>query len=152
MAVKINVRVDLNGTTSQLNRLLKEVENLDVPFRKSGVYLERSIGKRFRAGGGSHGMWKPISPATILRHPHRAGGKVLNDTGQLKKSVTTGATKRITGKRMYFSMGSAVKYAAAHNFGHKQIPQREFFYVDAADERAIKKIFEKHIEGLINNG
>lgn len=145
----MKVRVEINGVDRKLAKLAKEVDNLRVPLRQSGIYMESSIGKRFRAGGGSAGMWKPLAASTIERHPHRAGGKPLNDTGDLKRSVTTGSSKRITAKRLYYGFGSGVVYAAAHNFGHKQIPQRQFLYFDAADERAIKRIFNEYIEGLV---
>lgn len=152
MAVKVNISVELNGTVRQINKLIKETNSLDVPLRQSAVYMEGSIARRFRAGGGSQGKWKKLAPSTLLRHPHRAGGKPLNDTGKLKMSVTAGSAQRITNKKLYYGMGTGVVYGASHNFGYKQIPQREFLYFDEKDERAIKKVFENYIKGLIDNG
>lgn len=93
-------------------------------------------------------MWKALAPSTIKRHPHRAGGKPLNDSGRLRQSVTTGSTKRVVGKRLYFGMASNLVYAASHNYGYRQIPKREFMYFDAKDEAIMRQIFEEYIEGL----
>lgn len=149
MAMNVKITVELNGTVRQINKLLKETNSMQTPLKQSAVYMERSIGKRFRNGGGASGAWKALSPNTIKRHPKRAGGKPLNASGRLKKSVTTESAQRITPRKLYFGMGSTVEYGPAHNFGYKQIPQREFLYFDAEDEKAIKKVFEKFFKGLI---
>jgi phage gpG-like protein len=149
MAVNVKITVELNGIDKKMKKLVKGVDALDIPLKQSGIYMESSIGKRFRNAGGSRGSWKPLAASTIKRHPHRAGGKPLNDTGRLRQSVTSGSTKKVVGKRLYYSMASSLVYAASHNFGYKQIPKREFLYFDSQDERAIKLIFEDYIKGLV---
>lgn len=146
------IRVNLNGLEGRFRDIESELDSLRKPFNKSGVYLEKAIGKRFSSGGGSKGGWKPLKASTIKRHPHRAGGKPLNDTGRLKQSATSGAYKRIAGKQMRFVLGTSVVYGPSHNFGYRHIPQREFFYADAEDEKAIRKIFEDFVRGIIRNG
>jgi phage gpG-like protein len=153
MAVRVTVRVDLNNT----QRRLMKMRDIDFsePLRNSGTYMEGAIGRRFRSGGGSR-PWKPLSATTLKIHPHRVGGKPLNDTGRLRGSVTAGATKDVRGDRLYYSWGSNVKYAGMQNFGGTtswgtKIPAREFLYFDPADERAIKRIFEDFVEGLVND-
>lgn len=149
MAVEVKVIIELNGVDRKLIKLALKTENMDTPLRQSAIYMEGAVAKRFRSGGGSR-PWKPLSPNTIKRHPHRAGGKPLNDTGRLRSSVTAGSTRRIVGKRMYYGMGSNIVYAASHNFGYKKIPKREFMYFDEKDEKAIKRVFEDYIKGLIS--
>lgn len=151
MAFEVRIIVEADGMTKRIRKLATQMENLKIPLQQSGIYMEGSVARRFRSGGGSR-PWKPLSPNTIKRHPRRSGGKPLNDTGRLRASVTGGATKKIVGKRMYFGMGSNIVYAASHNFGYKHIPKREFMYFDDKDEKAIKRIFEDYIKGLVNDG
>lgn len=150
MAVGHNIRVELDGTDRRMRDLRDGVRTYKEPLKKSGIYMERSIGMRFRKAN-----WKPLAPATIKIHPHRAGGKPLNDTGKLKMSVTSRAVKRVTSHQLQY--GTNLIYAPLHNFGGrggwgKMIPKREFLYFDHKDERAIRRIFEDYIEELNNNG
>lgn len=144
----MTVKINLGNVQKKLEELGK-LDNLRKPLTQSETYLEGSIGKRFRAGGGSMGRWSPLKASTIARHPRRAGGKPLSDTGKLKMSVTSGHAKQLTKRQLRYKIGSGVKYANVHNFGYKQIPARPFMYVDNQDEQAIKKIFEDYIKGLV---
>jgi phage gpG-like protein len=144
MAVNVRVRVELNGVDNRLKKMGK-LNDLSEPLKQSGIYMERSIGLRFRKA-----EWKPLSPATIKRHPHRAGGKPLNDSGRLKKSVTSNAIKRVSDKRLQY--GTNLVYAPLQNFGGNTkfgyVPPRPFLYFDQKDERAIKRIFEDYVKEL----
>jgi phage gpG-like protein len=138
MAVSISVRVHISKPLKTLNN------DFSKPLRDSGTYMEGAIGRRFRAGA-----WAPLSPATIKIHPHRAGGKPLNDNGTLRMSVTSGAVQTVSGNQLRY--GSALVYAPIHNFGGTggwgtRIPQREFLYFDGTDEQRIKQIFEDYID------
>lgn len=140
----VSVRVDLNGVDAELRRL-GQLDDLKTPLRRSGTYMERQIGLRFRKAD-----WKPLSPLTLRLHPHRVGGKPLNDSGKLKMSVTSGAVKRVTAKKLQY--GTNLIYAPLHNFGGKgswnRVPKREFLYFDQKNERAVKRIFEDYIKEL----
>jgi phage gpG-like protein len=145
MAVSVRVRVELNGVDNRLKKLGK-LDDLSEPLKQSGQYMERSIGLRFRKA-----EWKPLSPVTIKRHPHRAGGKPLNDSGRLKQSVTSRAIKRVNKRKLQY--GTNLVYAGVHNFGwHNKgrgaIPARPFLYFDSKDERTIKRIFEDYVKEL----
>jgi phage gpG-like protein len=141
----VSVRVDLNGVDRRLRELGK-LDDLSTPLKRSGTYMERQIGNRFRKAD-----WTPLAPATLKLHPHRVGGKPLNDTGKLKGSVTSRAIKRVSNKKLVY--GTNLIYAPLHNFGGKgwwnsRVPKREFLYFDDKNERAIKRIFEDYIEEL----
>jgi phage gpG-like protein len=149
--MSVSVRIDLNGVDRRLKEL-KKLDDLSTPLKRSGTYMERSIGMRFRQAN-----WTPLSPKTIELHPHRAGGKPLNDTGKLKMSVTSRAVKQVTNKQLRY--GTNLVYAPIHNFGgttgyypllgaRGKIPKREFLYFDEKNERAIKKIFSDYIKEL----
>jgi phage gpG-like protein len=143
MAVSINIRVELNG----LDKRLEKFQDMDFtkPLKQSGTYMEKSIGTRFRQA-----RWKPLSPATLKWHPHRIGGKPLNDTGRLKQSVTSRAIKRVSKNKLQY--GTNLVYAPLHNFGGKTkfgyVPPRPFLYFDSKDEKVIKRIFEDYVKEL----
>jgi len=146
MALKVNIRVELHG----LDKKLKKLSDMDFskPLKQSGIYMERSIGTRFRQA-----RWKPLSPNTIKWHPHRRGGKPLNDTGRLKQSVTTRAIKKVSKHKLQY--GTNLVYAPLHNFGGKTkfgyVPARPFLYFDSKDEQTIKRIFEDYVKELTSN-
>lgn len=111
--------------------------------------MEQSIGKRFRSA-----EWAPLSPATIKWHPHRAGGKPLNDTGALKMSITSGAANKMTKNQL--NIRSGLKKANMLHYGGRTslgttIPSRKFLYFSDADERMIKRIFEDYIEEVCDD-
>lgn len=144
MAVRLNITI----STEDAERVLEKIENMKFrePLKQSGIYMERAIGQRFRKAN-----WKRLSPATLKIHPHRKGGKPLNDTGKLKMSVTSRAVKRITNTKLEY--GTNLVYAPLHNFGGtggwgRTIPQREFLYFDKKDEKAIERIFSDYIKEL----
>lgn len=146
----VSIKVELNGTDEVIKRLQDGTEDFKKPLRNSATYMEKSIGTRFRKA-----PWKPLSPATIKIHPRRAGGKPLNDTGTLKRSVTAGAIKNVGKYKLRY--GTALKYAPLHNFGGrggwgKYIPKREFLYFDHKDERTIQRIFNDYIKELEQRG
>lgn len=147
--VNVRIEVSINGLDRSMLMIAGEIDQMREPLLNSATHMEQSIGRRFRSGGGSR-PWAALSPNTILRHPHRRGGKPLNDTGRLKMSATAGATQRITSRRLNYSYGSGVPYAATHNFGRGAIPQREFMYFDQKDETAIRRIFEDYIREVIS--
>ncbi|WPF64870.1 tail completion protein [Staphylococcus phage MVC_VPHSA2] len=147
MATNTNVEVRLNLTMVNLTRLTNELKNMKEPLTQSATYMEGSIGRRF-----AQAPWTPLAASTIKRHPHRAGGKPLNDGGTLRGSVTGGAIKNVGRESLHF--GTNLPYAALHNFGGATkfgyVPQRQFLYFDSKDEAAIKRVFEEYIKGLAN--
>ncbi|AYP68720.1 hypothetical protein BpsS36_00014 [Bacillus phage vB_BpsS-36] len=143
------VAVEFNADTKDIMRKLQKLGKLDdltTPLKRSGTHMEKSIGSRFRGAN-----WTPLSPRTYEIHPHRMGGKPLNDTGKLKASVTSKAVRQLSKKQLKY--GSNLKYAPLHNFGGRAgwgtyIPQREFLNFESKDEQAIKRIFEDYVKEL----
>jgi len=146
MAVTMRVTVRADELRRMLDKLEGKVDDFTVPLKKSGVYMEGAIGKRFNSA-----PWPGLSSATIKRHPHRAGGRPLNDTGRLRASVTSGARKLQTQKQLKY--GTNLVYAPLHNFGGSTrfgyVPQREFLYFDAKDENMVRRIFEDYVRELV---
>jgi phage gpG-like protein len=144
----VSVRVNINGVDKRLAKVKEGLDDLKKPLKDSGTYMEGSIGRRFRGA-----PWQGLSPTTLKIHPHRAGGKPLNDTGRLRMSVTSGAVQTVSGNSLRY--GTNLVYAPIHNFGGtagwgSRIPQREFLYFDGSDEAKVKRIFEDYIKELHN--
>lgn len=141
----IRVDVRLNLTDEKLREKARKCKDMSEPMTQSGTYMEKSIGLRFRKAD-----WIPLSENTIKWHPHRAGGKPLNDGGTLRSSVTSGAIKRVGKLDLHF--GTALPKAKLHNFGGRTkfgyVPARKFLYFDAKDETMIKRIFTDYIKEL----
>jgi len=140
-----SVRVTLNTATPRLREAARRINNLRTPLSRSETYMERSIGNRFRSGSD----WQRLSSTTIKWHPRRAGGKPLEDTGELRMSVTSGAVKRMSDKQL--RIGTALPKARLHQFGGRTklgtfVPARKFLYFDEKDERMVKEIFDDYIE------
>jgi phage gpG-like protein len=147
VSVKITMR-ETSKLQKKLRKLSKGTGDFSTPLKQSGIQMEKNIGVRFK-----NAQWKPLSNATKKIRPDRIGGKPLNDTGKLKMSVTSRATKHVTKRKLEY--GTNLIYAPMHNFGGVggwgyKIPQREFLYFDDKDERQIRKIFEDYVKELSN--
>lgn len=67
------------------------------------------------------GAWRALSARTLARRRKKGkGAKPLLDTGRLRNSL------KITHDASGVYVSTPVVYAAAHNFGHAQIQQRQF--------------------------
>lgn len=142
-----NIEIDLNGLDRRLLEIARQISNFQTPLQQAGTHMETTITRRF-----SNNSWAPLKESTIARHPHRLGGKPLNDIGDLKKSITTEAKQQIMGNKLYYGFGTGIKYGATHHFGRGPIPARPFLHFDSKDERAIKRIFEDYIRGVAERG
>ncbi|KAB2380192.1 hypothetical protein F8507_27285 [Bacillus toyonensis] len=147
------MRVELNGFDVRMLKAAGKLEDLKTPLRRSETYMERSIGNRFRSAA-----WVPLSAATIRIHPHRAGGKPLNDTGALKQSITSGAANKLSKKKL--TIRSGLRKANLHHHGGRTswgtfVPARPFLYFDNVDKQMIQQVFDDYVDELVrevNNG
>lgn len=142
------IRIELHGLDRRLLRQARQLEDFRTPLRRSETYMERSIGNRFRAAA-----WAPLSETTMRWHPHRRGGKPLNDTGALKMSIVSGANNKLTKKKL--SISTNLQKAKLHNFGGRTklgtyVPARPFLYFSEVDEQNIERIFEDYIREVID--
>jgi phage gpG-like protein len=98
----------------------------------ANVRLE--IDDAFQKGASPEGVvWRGLSHTTEQINPRRAGGKPLNDTLRLRRSITTKVGPR------GLSFGTNVVYAGAQNFGNPgnrvfgktpgPVPARQFLLV-----------------------
>lgn len=95
-----------------------------------------------------HGGLNKIAPAgMVFRKPAvRAilSGKILLDTGRLRKSITSQVT---SGQQV--EIGTNVKYAGPHQFGYEKnkIPARPFLVIQADDEEEFTQLLTEWLRG-----
>ncbi|WP_176581351.1 phage virion morphogenesis protein [Bacillus thuringiensis] len=139
--------VRLNGFDVRMLRAAGKLEDLKTPLRRSETYMERSIGNRFRTAA-----WVPLAASTLVMHPHRAGGKPLNDTGALKQSITSGAANRLSKRKL--TIRSGLKKANLHNHGGRTswgtfVPARPFLFFSGTDRQMIQRVFDDYVDELV---
>lgn len=71
------------------------------------------------------GAWEPLSETTLILHPRRIGGLILQDTGAT-------ANIQLTYGPDFVDLVAPTDYAQYHLTGTKHMPKRDFFDVDTA--------------------
>jgi len=99
----ISIKIENDGISQALATLQAKLKNLSPVMRQIAGIMRGAVEDNFAAQG--RPAWKPSGRA--LKH----GGKTLQDTGRLAKSITSRntATEAI--------VGTNVVYAAIHQFG-----------------------------------
>lgn len=135
---------DFNHVETILQRLLDRTRNYSPAWEKVGIQAERSTGMNFRASGRPT-KWAPLAPKTLASRRKRGkGGKILQDNGLLKASVTSNASiKRISAQRIEF--GTNLSYASVQQNGTARIPARPFLMWQDTDLQIAKRIFLDHL-------
>lgn len=90
------------------------------------------------------GRWPGFAEATLRMHPHRKGGKLLQDTGRLANIQVYDMTA--VGSAVIFS---PAEYAWKHADGYKRIPKRDFLDIDMDDtlEKACNAVVQEIVSG-----
>ena len=129
------------------------------------TYGFKDIVQHFRDEEGSEGKWPPRSDRTNEMYDrinkgkgknagsYRSSNKLLQLTGKLRSSLLYGEERAnnssVTNHGQYaISIFSNVKYAGVHNYGYKNIPQREYLWLsENAQELMCRGILNFVIEG-----
>ena len=134
-----------------MKKLMEKVKHgkdslLDLtPFWQSvGMIMVKQTLRNFQNEQSPEGVkWKPLSAARIRqRNKRHKGGrmKILTDTGELRRSVAYKAFK----SRVIF--GSALKYAATHQFGRGNIPSRPYLGVTEEDKSKVLSMMKAYLK------
>lgn len=105
----------INFDASELERVLHNAANHlthTAPLMEdiSRALLSETM-MNFQFGG--RPAWAGLSPVTLARRAH-GGGAILQDSGELKRSITATHTNDTA------TVGSNLKYAPTHQFGARQ--------------------------------
>ncbi|HID48327.1 MAG TPA: phage virion morphogenesis protein [Chromatiales bacterium] len=156
----ITIKIDDRGIQAALRRLQRQAGDLTPAMRDIGEYLVQSTKERFAEGRAPDGAsWAPNRPATLAR---KKGSRPL-----------IGESKRLSGEIFHrpgrdgVEVGSALEYAAVHQFGAKKgkfgktqkgrpipwgdIPARPFLGLSDADRDEIVAILREHLARAMKN-
>ena len=118
--------------------LTKYLKNPEVTFKKCSLIMLKDINKHFKNEEGPDGKWPDLKPLTILRRRKEGKGyKILQDTGDMKNSITPIVQK------MGVEVGTNKPRARPHQFGwpEKSIPRRTFIWLSDEAEKNIMDVF-----------
>ena len=167
MPAKISVAVKNEEVLKLLKKLGKLNKDLREPLRIAGTQIMGWVGRHFNDEKGPSGKWAPLKELTVRRRRKGKGKervKVLQNTGRLKQSISGGDSHIYRLKKMSLEIGTNIKYAGVHQFGHTfkrkgkkgkqysvKIPARPYLWVDDKNINMLNRIFrdwaKKKLEG-----
>jgi len=115
--------------------------------------MENIMSEQFKSEGakGRSGKWKELSPAYAKAKLKRYGQQpILRATGALEQSLTgkSGDSVRLATKEE-FGFGTSLFYAAYHQRGGTNLPQREIFSFSDAQRTRLMKEMQKGLVEII---
>lgn len=115
MAGGVGVVVDDSRMLVSFGRFRLSLQQNQELMGQIGASMLVSVRRTFREGGSPAGSWVPLAPSTIRRNPRKygAGHKLLIDRGDLLNSIGWRAQPGSV------VIGTALKYAAVHQFGSR---------------------------------
>ena len=125
--MKIQIRTDGELGTKRLqakfSKLAEGIQRRRPLFNRIGVQLLNAVMQNFKEQGHEGTPWTPLSRFTIARRRKGRGvkksrGRILEDTGELRRSFAIEATEQSV------RVGSPKIYAPTHEFGRGPIPKR----------------------------
>ena len=136
------VRTEIIGAEKVILRLrgsAARMKDLTVPMKEGALVMLGSVNTNFRSGG--RPKWRPLSPAYRKRKVAQGYSSTpLTRTGHMLRSVTRRAA------RTRFTLGSAVEYAAVHQFGGgNNIPARPYLVFQKRDLKVIEDLVTRYI-------
>lgn len=172
--MKINIKA--SGVSKLKQRLQSQADhllNMQPFWQLVGMYVQKqTIKERFDKEQTPDGTkWKPLAPMTVawrLRRNKSGDMRILQDTGELRRSVKYEAGNN------YVKIGSNLKYARIHQFGgnirvskkmrgflhHRafhvssliRIPARPFLGVTAQEHKRIIDMFRVYLKRHVFTG
>lgn len=136
----IGAKVDVVDFRRVLHRF--EERNKNLPMTQLAEAFVGAVDDMFESEGasGTEGKWQPMAQATVDRHPRRAGGRLLQDTGATANIQIKGPKGGSQGtKASGFTLVSPTAYSRYLVDGTEHMPARDFFalrFNDVMDEFA----------------
>lgn len=104
-----------------------------------GKWKPRASSTQLRYALISSGQWRP--PRGMRRGSFSPSNKILQLTGNLRKSLLPSNVKRVNASSILFYANA--KYSGAHDRGEGNLPERSFMWLsDRGEERMRKAILE----------
>jgi phage gpG-like protein len=117
-----DVKFDESELVARLEQLKNNGRSMTEISGQVAQMLLVAVEDQFDSKG--KGKWPGLSPSTIKRHPRRAGGKLLQDTGELVGSLRPRHDQEVA------EVVTSNPYAGYHVEGTKHMPARDFTDLD----------------------
>lgn len=136
------LRIDVTGSAELQTLLADAVRRLQRPqelMEALAARLEANINERFDRKVDPEGKgWQPLAPATVARYAKqdkgRRQGTLLQRTGQMRASLTSGATDDTAEVGMSrLTDGGKWSIPLLHETGTTRMPRRGIFLADPDD-------------------
>ena len=122
LAIRSNGEPGVKNLQRKFTKLAFDIKNRRPLFSRIGVLLLNAVAENFQQQGHEGTPWQALSPRTVAgrrKGPGTGSARILEDTGELRRSFTMEATNES------LRVGTAKIYAPPHEYGYKQIPQRK---------------------------
>lgn len=125
--MKISIRTEgepgVKRLQAKFTKLADGIKNRRPLMNRIGVQLLNATMQSFKEQGHEGAPWTALNPRTLARRRKgrgikRSRGRMLEDTGQLRRSFALEATNDSV------RVGSNVVYAPVHEFGTGVVPRR----------------------------
>jgi phage gpG-like protein len=112
---QINVTIDTRELEREIQRFAERKRAF--PMATLASRLDAAVQDLIESEG--RGRWDRLKETTLIRHPRRRGGKLLQDTGQLK-------TMQLSSGPDWAQVTSPAPYAGYHVSGTPDMVRRDF--------------------------
>lgn len=119
------VQIEMEALRKRLQKMRDNLSNPSPTMSKVAILMHKDVMNHFGKEEGDTGSWTPLK--------YRKG-KALQDTGRLRNSIKPNNTKDQA------IVGTNVVYAATHNYGRDNIPQRKFLWLSKEIQKQITDI------------
>lgn len=140
MAIKIDDRVFQRKLRKFQQKISKSSGLYDQMLNGLGIQATRNIEQHFIDARGSKGTaWAPLKPSTLEARARRTAGRPGNKFGPVPLR-DTGEMSKINHQRRGagVKVGTQTDYGSFHNFGFKNVPKREWAYIDKKGSKKLK--------------
>jgi len=124
----VSIDIDVSQLMRAMGGVARATSDMRPAYDEIGEILLSSILSNFAQSG------RPIRWPAVAR-----GGKPLDDTGALKKSLSAQPTSADV------IVGTNLEYAATHHFGRPPIKARPFMLIQGEDEADIGQAVLDHL-------
>jgi len=127
-----HVEIQMDGLKKRLGTLRKRLKNSEPAMQKIAIVMYKDVQDHFDKESSNKGKWAPIKYRT---------GKILQDTGNLKKSVEASNTKTSA------TVSSEAFSKKGYNYAPIQNHFRKFMWISKGIRENITKILGKFFIG-----
>ena len=124
--------------SNAIKRLKMKANDSSRIMRLIAIRMKRFQADHFEKEVDSSGKkWMPLSEETLKKRKGGGGGaKILQDNRILFNSITHFSDKYFAG------VGTNMEYAPPHQYGYKNIPQREFLYLTDKENQVLIRMLK----------